>query len=459
MAYLNPVRITFAGQFQADPSTINNDVRHYDDAAFQSNFQDLETPVNPNGSWNPDGTGAFRLVGCRVTSVGYADGTTSTDAAEEPLIGQTVAGAGDRTAAKLVDLDPQWQLAPTPWGLGIRLLVGTDEVIRGEYANNPVRDLWFSRDPDQQGDAAASSTFQSVLTGVVLGAPDSLRSRALRELARSTTGERLSIRLTTSAYDPDSTSPTFTLGTLIGTIGPYLDAEPESFVLGRRFAPASGFTSYGANVTFFPALLHEKPRTLLLDLSNALQTTNGKGHPIDFGTLSVGVLKDDTVVENTPVTAENFMHLAEIDYRSTDWLTTTGGVVSVPLTKRQYDRAASHPLALAYDAPVSPGDNSQGEGRGVIAIRETTGGFLVGAEPMVLRLDPGQSAAVRLHAAQFGAPIRAEVSLRQLGRSPGQGGGEDSPQVDPIPIPDMGVPTAALELPATAKTDQGARPR
>ena len=42
---------------------------------------------------------------------------------------------------------------------------------------------------------------------------------------------------------------------MIGTIGPYLDGEPESYVLGRRFAPASGFSSYGAAITYFSGLV------------------------------------------------------------------------------------------------------------------------------------------------------------------------------------------------------------
>lgn len=35
MSYLNRLRLAFTGSFQADVSTVNNDVRHYDNASFQ----------------------------------------------------------------------------------------------------------------------------------------------------------------------------------------------------------------------------------------------------------------------------------------------------------------------------------------------------------------------------------------------------------------------------------------
>lgn len=69
MSYLNSPRLTFAGQFQADPSTVNNDPTHFDNATFISGYQQYEVGNNLNGWWNPDGTGSWRFVGCMVTSV------------------------------------------------------------------------------------------------------------------------------------------------------------------------------------------------------------------------------------------------------------------------------------------------------------------------------------------------------------------------------------------------------
>src|SRR6185295_8533542 len=68
VSYLGPLRLHFSGKFQADVSTINNDVRHYDNETFDPNLQT---------QYKQAGTGAFRFVGCSVTMVGYADGSTS----------------------------------------------------------------------------------------------------------------------------------------------------------------------------------------------------------------------------------------------------------------------------------------------------------------------------------------------------------------------------------------------
>ena len=47
MSYLNPIRLHFSGQFQADPSTVNNDVRHFDNATFQPQFQQPQSGALP----------------------------------------------------------------------------------------------------------------------------------------------------------------------------------------------------------------------------------------------------------------------------------------------------------------------------------------------------------------------------------------------------------------------------
>jgi hypothetical protein len=456
MAFLNPIRLCFAGQFQADVSTVNNDVRHYDDAKFLPNFQLLATKENPNGSWNPTGSGAYRFVNCRVTGVGYADGSWVTHPRQDPAIGMTIAGAADRTAAKLVDVDPQWQLASAPWGLAVRLLSGTGQVLAGEYKSNAFRDLWFSRNINAKYDAAASSTFQSVIEGVRFDEAGLAGSRVLRELREASDGDRLSIRLTTFGYDGNASSPSFTLGTMIGTIGPYRDGEPESFVFGRRFAPAAGVQSYGAGITYFSGLLDEPSRTLLLDLSNALQISDAQGTPVDIGALSVGVLTDNLVAENTPVTPDNLQPLGTVDYRRPGWLASTGGILALPLSPEQCQLVAEHPLALVYQAPFNPGITGEGDGLGVVAIRETVGGLFAGAEPTVHRIDAGDSSELTLWAARYGHPLDGQqVQLRQLGRMPAQGAGGSSPQVNHIPVPDMGVPEAALTLPVSATTEAG----
>jgi hypothetical protein len=48
MSYLNSIRLHFAGQFQAAPSTVNNDPLHFDNATFQPSYQQPATGNQPN---------------------------------------------------------------------------------------------------------------------------------------------------------------------------------------------------------------------------------------------------------------------------------------------------------------------------------------------------------------------------------------------------------------------------
>jgi hypothetical protein len=69
MSSLNNVRTVFNGRFQADVSTVNNDVRHFDNSTFEASFQEFQSNREVwNGWWNPPGSGAFRFLGCRVVA-------------------------------------------------------------------------------------------------------------------------------------------------------------------------------------------------------------------------------------------------------------------------------------------------------------------------------------------------------------------------------------------------------
>jgi len=469
MSYLNDVRLIFTGKFQADVSTVNNDVRHYDNATFDPIFQDFQTKESMNGWWNPTGSGAFRLLDCRVVMVGYCDGTTATTG--DAAIGMLIGGSENRTSGKIVDIDPQWQLASAPWGFEMRLTDGNERgFFAGRYRPHGFRDLWFGRMLNANGapgggDGAASATFQSVLEDVTW-AKDQKGSRVLREL-QDAAAAGLSVRLTTFSYiDRNPQGADFTLGTVTGVIGPQLSGEPESFVLGRRFAPANGTTSWNG-CSYFSGHIDTAARRLFLDLSNGLQLAFANNDPAkgpiapvgslnDIGALRAGILKDDSVVEFSPAGPDNFEPLGAIDYQKDGWLLGTSGIASFPLTAAQLALAADHPLALAAALPLNAGTGANGA-FGQIAIRETAKGLFVGAEPIVHRIDaPGQSAAT-IYAAQYGSPLAGtSVNTAQLGDMPGQGGGQGSgPHTPQAPIPDIGVPTDAFKIPSSVTTGPG----
>ena len=361
MSFLNPVRLAFAGTFQADVSTVNNDVRHYDNAAFQPVFQDLQEPNTLNGWWNPEGSGAFRLIDCRVTGLWYSDGTSASTPSDDHIIGTWIGGSSRRTSGKIVDIDPQWQLASALWGLQVRLTAadGT-EFMSGRYKPHPFRDLWFSRTVGQAQDGAASSTFQSVLEDVRWADDAASKSRFLSELSAASP-DRLSIRLATFSYQGNIRDPRFTLGTVVGAIGPQLGGDPESFLAGRRFNPASGFSSW-SGITYFTGLVDASSRQLFLDLSNALQIVDRPGTPSDIGRLVVGILTNPSTTENTPVSADTFVPIAEVPYRNPGWLQATGGIL-----RRSDDRRAGG--ARGGPSPCCGGEHRIQSGRYTVGSR------------------------------------------------------------------------------------------
>lgn len=456
MSYLHHVRLVFSGTFQADVSTVNNDVRHYDNATFESRFQELQdnqTGVE-NGWWNPTGSGAFRLLDCKVTAVHYADGTSTDNPKTDPVVGMRIGGSEDRVAGKIVDLDPQWQVASELWGLQVRLVDDQKvSVVGGRYKPNPFRDLFFGRMSGRGGDAAASSNFQSVLEELEWAHPLP-HSRFLLELKQLVSkSHRLSIRLSTFGYSGNASSDRYTLGSVSGVIGPYLEGEPESFVLGRRFAPQSG-TSSAYGIGFFTGRLDESGATptLFLDLSNAMPLASPQGALTNLGDVQVGLLKSPSVQETGGLTPQDFEPLGFIPYWEKGWLLATSGIAAIPLTREQARQAARTPLALAVYRPDSFDPPR-------LAIAETAGGVLTGVEPLTGRLDAGKALRTTFFVTQYGHPVANEtLALTQLGPSPYQGGGSPSaPRQPRAAIPDMGTPKDGVSLPSSVTTGEDGR--
>ncbi|MEJ0079276.1 MAG: hypothetical protein WDO17_28340 [Alphaproteobacteria bacterium] len=457
MSYLNNVRLIFSGTFQADISTVNNDVRHFDNATFEQRFQSLQSTANRhgplNGWFNPTGSGAFRLIDCRVSSVCYKDGTSQSDPAKDPVVGMLIGGSNTRVSGKLVDLDPQWQMASQIWGLEVKL---TDAkgvaAFGGKFRPSAFRDILFTRVGGPAGDGGASAYFQSVIECVSF-ADDAPNSTFLTDLRGATTDKLLSIRLMTFGYVGDWTSPNYTLGTVLGVIGPCGSVdEPTSFVSGRRFTPKPGPLSSQQpassfqGINYFTAVVDEDAKMLLLDLGNALPLASTDGTIMKLGTLSAGLLLDGSLTEQSPVTPQSFQSVGTIPYDKKGWLAATSGIVALPLTPAQIAQSRNTPLAL-----VTQPANGGGP---VVAMRETQDGILVCAEPSVLRIDSPDSQKTRIFAAKFGKPITIAVNTAQVGPQDGAGGTGDPHEIDPpaAAIPTMGTPETMLDIPQSVTT-------
>jgi len=448
MSYLNAVRLVFSGQFQADPSTVNNDVRHFDNEYFEPQWQDYGMDA---GWWNPDGSGAFRLLNCVVRAVYYADGTSTDNPATDAAVGLAVLNANSRSSGKIVDIDPQWQLASQIWGMQVRLAKVGDNAtvtyVTGEYVENPFHDLWFSRVSGKGGDGAASAIFQSTLANLnwASSLPD---SKFLPQLQQALQEGQLSIRLVTYAYKDQASKPGFTLGTVSGVIGPYLSGEPKSFVVGRRFAPQFGGTSWN-NITFLTGVLGQDNR-LRLDLCNALPIDSSY-NPLNLGTLTVGSLLTPALPEGGPLGVGSYQQIGTIPYLDPDWLLRCGGIADLPLSpamQQNQSPGGFAPLAIAAQT---------GSGPALIAIRETPNGLFTGAEPFVLRIDSSNDGPVTatstLYAAAYGQPVPfAPLQAAQTGEMDGLGTGSVGTDVNAIPVPPAGIPMSALTFPASLAT-------
>lgn len=442
MSYLEAPRIHFSGRFQADTSTINNDVRHYDSAKFNPSFQEPlvskdDEVVRYNGYWNPDGTGAWRMLGCRVTAA-VSGGHTYTDSSQDPVVGLVLGDAVDRVAAKLVDLDPQQQMVSQIWGLQVRIQnqAGKPAFV-GEFAVAPFADLWLrQQNVDQWLDQQLAAAYQSILTHVTWdNYQDSPTLTALKETSRD---GFLSIRMNVFGFDRTPGADDFSTGIVVGTIGPVCPGDPKYFTLGRHLTPALDknpnlFPFVPANkVANIQAKLYQSGKTLSVDLGNALPITDSIGTLENIGKLACGVLKNPDSEQGQTISADDIAILGEIDYLSDKkWYYQTAGVVDFPVEGEAEDLIHRHPIAIV--AVVDDGYQ--------ILNRETADGLFVRADNFVYRLNPGEEKEIRYFASQYGHPIPLAITTSST--SGFMGGAGTGAKLD-IPIPEVNTPTGIL---------------
>ena len=390
MSYLAVPRLVFAGQFQADPSTINNDPEHFDTARFRANYQ-LPGAGATNGWWNPQGTGAFRLRGCTVRSVVYRDGSSCADPDFDPVIGAVINDVGSRVEGKLVDLDPEQQMVSEVWGLTVNLSPPPSSGDpsrfgwKSRFAVAAFADIWV-RFAAGQPDSFFGAVYQSVLEAVEwLGTGG---SRFLEELKTSTGAlpTELSIKFNVDGFDDDMTSPTFTFGRVVGSIGLWAPGEPRHMIAGRRLQSPKPPPSTPGNA----AMAELTSGTLTIDLGNSLPTGSVGGPLVDIGRLYAAMFPG----EGNPVL------LGEIDYRAPGFYETTAGIVSVSLSAEQVQKAEGTRVGLVTYDP----DHGTQE-----FLSEGPLGHWLRADDYVFRLNPGDTVTTRFYATRFGQRLANTV--------------------------------------------------
>ena len=425
MSYLDPVRLHFAGSFRADVSTVNNVAAHFDNEHFKKEDQ-LPGPNSTNGLWQPQGTGAWRLVGCTVTGAAGTDALAAGPKAD-PVVGLRLLDTGDRVSAKLVDLDPNQQLVSTIFGLELRIVDSNRATIlmKGRFKPAPFYDIWWTRAVGGSGDVGASAFFQSVLTDVVW--TDSDASPLLTALRAASTPGFLSIKFMTDDYAMGG--PRRGYGRIVGTIGPHRAGEPSHCVLGRHLAPVPSSGALDRVV----CRLDAGSKQILADFGNAIHTSGDRLQ--DAGDLRLAVLGRDGVHDLGNLSG----------YAKPGWYEATAGIQSFPIRKTvdlaTWAIAESAPLAVVAPALNSPG-------KFTILAREASNGLYTRPDDLVVRLEPGAGQDVPIVVTRFGKPqagakITVKVTDRGL-QSDGEGVA-------------LAVPADALKAASGAPTDAAGR--
>lgn len=446
MSYLDSPRLHFSGWFQADVSTINNDVRFYQNASFVPEYQNLDQ----NGSWNPEGTGIFRLLDCSVTGA-FLNGHQLINPTDDPVIGMTVQNAADRAPGKLVDLDPQQQMVSQIWGMQVRLVSGaTETLLRGEYKPAAFTNLWQRQKQGVRRDQQFAACYQSVLEDVAW--PDRSDSLLLRALEAATQDGLLSIEFNVYGYGRDSTIPRYTMGHIAGTIGPYQHGEPKHFVCGRQMiAVAPNFTQPPGGVNSLQAKLASDGLSLTVDFGNSFPILNADSGLMDIGPVQLGVLTANPAVVQATVDNTQVLTISDVPYLTDRWYTQTAGVQTFDLTINPVARKllARCPLVLLSQV--------QGANGYKVLLQESIDGVYVRADSYVFRIDPGETQQVDFYASSFGAPLTdAAINFSATqGFMGGTGGGDSvSPPVRPTaPIPSVGMPADAIGYASCLTTD------
>src|SRR5690349_14866822 len=450
MSYLDSPRIHFRGWFQADVSTINNDVRFFQNASFVPDYQQLDT----NGSWNPRGTAVFRILDCSVTG-GFLNGRALTTLQDDSVIGLTLQNAVDRAPGKLVDLDPQQQMVSMIFGMQVRLAGPHAEALfAGNFYPAPFINLWKRQQTGPKTDQQLCAYYQSVLDGVVWA--ENIESNLLNSLKAATQDDMLSINFNVSGFGRDPSQPRYTMGHLVGTIGPYLSGEPKQFVLGRQmitFAP--NWPVPDTNVNSLQAKLADDGNSLTADFGNTFPIIDSSGAPTDLGPVQLGVLRTNPQEHITTVESSELVLLGGVPYLNETWYTQTAGVQTFDLTGNTdaQQLLVGNPLVLVTPTPGSPPPSTYN-----VLMQESIDGVYVRADTFVYRLNPGETEHVDFYATRFGKALASSVIDLSAteGFMGGSGGGKTiSPPPRPTAaIPDIGTPTDALQYLTSITTDE-----
>jgi hypothetical protein len=396
MSYLHTPRLVFTGDFLSDVSTVNNDPAKYNNDTFQPNFQ-IPGKGSANGWWNPEGGAIFNLQDCSIKQAVYKDGT-SVEASDD-LIGQFVKCAEGRASGKMVDLDPQMQMVSQLWGIKLRITnKAGDLLLLGDLTTTGFRDLQKRQTAGAHiNGQALGGSWPTTLTNVVWGGAAS-KNRFMSELMATTEHNKLSVNLNGFGYYyAHASNGRFSMGRMVGAIGPWFDGEPETMSPSRKLY---GIATVGQSVYFKSTNFILNSDKVTFDFGQSFPISNSLGR-IDFSQHLIAAVSHKALTNQpaAPITIPegDFTILNKITYETGDnWLMDTGGIVSIDINADGVEKLKDNQLLLLTI-------NASGEY--VVLAREAIEGYVLKADNFVQRIDADQSSFVRFYAWKWGIPM------------------------------------------------------
>lgn len=442
MSYLDTPRLTFCGTFLANVPTLNNFSPY-----FTTNYPHLGTGA---GDWNTFGDCSFQIMKCLVRSVTDLNGTLSTIASDDPVIGAKVTTQSMGThsiqrshgSGKIVDLDTDQRRVTQLIGVKISIVLSETAWLTGTLKTCNLRDFWpLNAVPVPTNPAAPQSgVFQSVLHDLKWNG-DLSSSKYLMSLktVSDQNDNRASIKIILDNFVVGSDDPDVNLhGRVVGVIGPYTSGEPCQFVAERRlvktFSNPSASQQPGSAFWHAPCRVDVARKKLILDLGNSVQWKQAGGES-QTDCMWAAIMPSDAdymagqvqpVILGLPagsippagsagLTNGNPVAASKSAYE------TFGRISEIDLTPDELERLRDHRLCLlppVYDPGPTPNSppvlTKKVPKNPWPVLAEHHDGKYADVDNWVLRLNPGESDTVEMYARRFGQPLVGERLMFNL---------------------------------------------
>ena len=225
--------------------------------------------------------------------------------------------ANERSHAKLVDLDVQYQAVSEVYGWSIRV----GEFFKGDFQRVGFQYMW--KKMLSHGDSRYGAIYQSILTNVQFGwkTETSPFCQDFRKQLEKTEKKQLSIRFNVDMYTTNDRLGNFTYARMVGSVGILGFDAPPYFTKGRLLKPVKDVQ----NFWFAPFVYDNIQGDFFLDLGNSLVINkDGSFDKEMIGNLALGLVSDNDIKEPTCSNVTLWLHLEDIAIPRENYALTSG---------------------------------------------------------------------------------------------------------------------------------------